>query len=130
MEFNDFYERYIDKYRDIRYHYDNSYGYIVWRIGTGENIELLHIKTFEKRKGYGKKLFIEMLRQICLSDIKPYYSIFGFTRSSNKEAQNFYSAIGFNIVDICGLYKDGNCKLFWSSFEDLLKKHDIEYTGE
>lgn len=124
MEFNDFYERYVDKYRNISYYYDNSYGYIVWRLGTGENIELLHIRTFEKRKGYGRKLFIQMLKQINSEDTKPYHSIFGFTRSSNKEAQEFYVAMGFNIVDVSGIYKDGHCKLFWASFDDLIKRYE------
>lgn len=97
-----------------------SAGYIIWRVGTGENVELLHIKTVDKGKGWGRSLFYQML--IRLQTDPPYYSIFGFTRTSNEEAQAFYGALGFNLQPIEGLYKDGTAVMFWQSYEKLVEE--------
>ncbi len=121
MQYNKFCEEYINDFKNINYIFKNDHGFIVWRLGTGKNIELLHIKTFKKRQGIGKKLFIEMLKKLEIN--KPYYSIFGFTRVDNIEAQNFYVALGFNIEQVNGLYKDGKCKLFWQSYKKLKELH-------
>ena len=58
-----------------------------------------------------------------LKDKKPYHSIYGFTRVDNTEAQLFYDALGFNIEHVNGLYKDGQCKLFWASYDELYDKY-------
>lgn len=107
----------ISPYRYVQYIYDPDKGYIVWRRGTGDNMELLHIRTFEKRKGYGRELFYRMLDE--LRRHPPYFSMFGFTIVGNKEAQAFYGALGFNLQRIDGLYKDGEAVMFWQSFETL-----------
>ena len=117
----DFIDRYISPFENLSWVYDEDMGFIVWRMGTGNNTELLHIKTFEKRQGNGKKLFIKMLAK--LTDSPPYYSIFGFTRSNNIEAHNFYKALGFNINKVDGLYSDGECRIFWAEFNKLTYKH-------
>lgn len=116
-----FKNQYIAPFKDLYYYFNNKKGFIVWRFGTGNNVELLHIKTFKKRQGYGKQLFKEMLYQLL--NKPPYYSIFGFTRVDNKEAQLFYKALGFNIQDIDGIYADGKCKLFWASYKELCSKN-------
>ena len=108
----------IIPFKNVEYIYNDS-GYIVWREGTGNNVELLHIRTFEKGKGYGRKLVYAMLNTMS----PPYYSIFGFTRTSNIEAQNFYAVLGFKLQPIEGVYKDGNGFLFWQSY-DLLRKYN------
>jgi ribosomal protein S18 acetylase RimI-like enzyme len=80
----------------------NDYGYIVWREGTGNNIELLFIETRERRKGYGRLLFDEMKKEI-----RPYNSIFVFHLASNIGAGTFYNKIGFNeVARFDGLYKE------------------------
>ena len=101
-------------------------GYIIWRRGTGDNVELLHIKTVEKGKGFGRRLFYDMLTGLTLDP--PYYSIFGFTRTSNEDAQAFYGALGFNLQSIEGLYKDGTAVMFWQSYEKLVEEMNV-YVG-
>jgi len=119
-------EEYLDPFHRIFHIYDDDRGFIVWRYATGKNIELLHIKTFEKRKGYGKDLFIRMLKMINDQFEHPYHSIFGFTRVKNKEAKMFYKALGFKIHKVKGVYQDKKCKIFEAPFKKLLKKHGIE----
>lgn len=118
MKYESFLEEYIDPFTDVSFIYDEDRGYIVWRLGTGQNVELLHIRTFEHGQGYGKELFHLMLD--ALKDDAPYYSIFGFTRVSNNEAHNFYAALGFELQPIKGLYKDGLAIMFWQSYYVLL----------
>lgn len=96
-------------------------GYIVWRLGTGENIELLHIRTTKKKHGYGKRLFCLMLRDLKYN--QPYHSIFGFTNVGNDEAKKFYAAIGFELETVNGVYAAGSCILFWASYKHLLEKN-------
>lgn len=102
-------------------------GYIVWRTGTGLNIELLHIRSYLKGIGIGRRLVYDMLRSLKSSP--PYHSVFGFTRSSNTEAQRFYGALGFNLQPFMGLYKEGTAVLFWQSYEALVELMN-RYTNE
>ena len=117
---NNFFEKYINPFKEVSFIYDDR-GFIVWRPGTGDNTELLHIRTFKKRKGYGKQLFLEMLE--LLKANPPYYSIFGFTRVDNIEAHNFYTALGFTLETINGLYHAGECRVFWAPYRSLLDNH-------
>ena len=121
MNYNDFYKKYLVPYQNLDFVFLPDEGFIVWRIGTGENAELLHIRTFHKKKGIGKKLVLSMIDKLKYQ--KPYHSIFGFTRVDNIEAQRFYSALGFNIEHVNGIYKDGQCKLFWASYDELYDKY-------
>ena len=111
---------YLDPFQDLDYRYIADRGFIVWRPGTGNNVELLHIRTFEKGKGWGKGLL-----DLMLNDLKrdpPYYSIFGFTRVGNLEAQKFYGALGFKLQEVNGLYKEGSAVLFWQSYKSLVER--------
>lgn len=119
MNRNEFQEKYVKPFNDLSYIYDER-GWIVWRTGTGENVELLHIRVHEKRKGHGKGLVQEMLKK--LEGNPPYYSVFGFTRVSNEEAQSFYRALGFDLSEIPGIYKDGRAILFSQEYEKLISQ--------
>lgn len=59
----------------------------------------------------------------------PYYSVFGFTRVSNEEAHAFYQALGFELQEIHGVYKDGRAILFWQAY-DKLKALREEYDAQ
>lgn len=113
-------DQYITPYTRVCYAGEEANGFIAWRLGTGGNVELLHIKTKVKGKGHGRRLFYKMLD--CLRNHPPYYSVFGFTRVSNEEAQSFYGALGFDIQDVAGVYADGRALLFWQSYETLLER--------
>jgi len=109
-------EQQVGRYQPVSYIVNNR-GFIAWRRGTGDNVELLHIKTSEKGRGYGRSLIYQMLDS--LQEDPPYYSVFGFTRSSNQSAQAFYGALGFNLQQVDGLYTEGSAVLFWQSYTKL-----------
>lgn len=108
------------KFTPVYYHEDAT-GYIVWRLGTGENVELLHIHTNERGKGHGRRLFYHMLKEIERKGPEPYHSIFGFTRVSNQEAQAFYGALGFVLDKVNGPYQDGHSIFFSAPYSVLLE---------
>ena len=128
---DDFLARWIDPFRRIEYVRDDR-GHIVWRVGTGGNVELLHIRTHVKRQGHGRQLFYAMLDR--LQSDPPYHSVFGFTRSADDEAALFYGALGFNLRRLdggpfgCGIYRDGLTTVFWQSYDALseLKKQYLK----
>lgn len=122
-EFYEVKKRYLKPYSKPRYLFYPDRGFIVWRLGTGENVELLHIKTQETRKGQGRGLLYEMLEELKSSP--PYHSIFGFTRVSNQRAIDFYLAMGFNVQQIEGLYQDGQAVMFWQQYGVLLEAKRI-----
>jgi len=125
LDYDCFKQRYIQPFKKLDFCYALGRGFIVWRLGTGANVELLHIRAFEPRRGHGRKLFYRMLEQ--LGNRPPYYSVFGFTRVSNERAAEFYKALGFNLQSVTGLYADGEAVMFWRKYQDLLDfKHRWE----
>ena len=123
MKIDEFFRTYVEPFETCDYHWEQDKGFIVWRLGTGLNIELLHIRAFAVRKGYGRYLVYRMLEALQRSP--PYYSIFGFTRLSNTRAASFYSSLGFNLQHIQGLYRDGATVMFWQSYDELMKQKEI-----
>lgn len=121
-----FVQDYLIPYQPLKYFYDGLRGFIVWRVGTGLNAELLHIRTTEERKGYGRQLFYHMLG--CLeAEGPPYYSVYGFTRITNHRALEFYASLGFDIQLLDGVYYDGEAAIFQQDFQVLLERmYDYE----
>jgi ribosomal protein S18 acetylase RimI-like enzyme len=120
----DFLKKYILPFLKINYVFWPTKGFIVWRKGTGENIELLHIRTFDSNKGYAKQLVKEMIKRIQKNP--PYYSIFGFglTTPEKPHLKEIYKKLGFNVSgDIPGPYKGGSSFLFYQSYEELKQKY-------
>lgn len=125
-EFYNIRTKYIKPYSKPTYFYSKERGFIVWRLGTGSNVELLHIRSSSQRKGHGRSLLYHMLDSLKL-EMTPYHSVFGFTRVSNDRAKEFYEAMGFNLQLVNGLYKDGQALMFWQEFTKLLEmKEDYE----
>lgn len=115
-------ETHIEPFQQVHWYQDET-GYIVWRLGTGLNVELLHLNTQEHRKGYGKSLVCKMLSE--LKSEQPYHSVFGFTRESNGEAIAFYKSIGFNLTLVSDLYREGPAIMFHQSYSTLREKHRV-----
>lgn len=113
----EFYHRYVIPFEKTDLLYEPARGFIVWRLGSGSNVELLHIAAAEIRKGHGRWLFYHMLDR--LEAKPPYHSVFGFTAVSNKRALAFYDALGFEHQEVHGLYQTGPAALFWQSYEKL-----------
>lgn len=109
-------------YCQIDYINDDD-GHIVWRYGTGGNIELLHLKSVEPGQGSGKKLFVKMLQRLIQKP--PYSTVFGFTRTCNVIAQSFYVSMGFTTTYVTGVYGDGEAILFSAPFKVLKEKHNV-----
>ena len=104
-------------------YFDDEDGYIVWRRGTGDNVELLHIKATELRHGIGKRLLREMLKR--LNKRPPYCTVFGFTRIENKISHAFYKAMGFDLTIVKGVYQDGHAVVFSQTFAKLKELHNV-----
>ena len=99
-------------------------GYITWRRGTGGNVELLHIKVRNKRKGEGMRLLQMMLKQL---ETDPPYggkgTVFGFTRMSSLDALAFYDRAGFDLSQVRGVYAEGVAVCFSATWAVLYKLH-------
>ena len=120
MDYKTFLRNCINPFKEIEHEYVENRGYIVWRRGTGDNVELLHIRTFKKGEGHGRKLFYKMLDR--LSKRPPYHSVFGFTHVGNSEARLFYGALGFWLRPVVGIYQEGSAILFCQSYKTLCKR--------
>lgn len=100
-------------------------GFIGWRWGTGDNVELVDLQvTGVPRTGGGRRLLVEMLR--VLKDDPPYCTVFGFTRTSNLDAHQFYRAMGFDMTLVLGVYADGDAWVFSARYADLCARHLAE----
>lgn len=119
MKFSEFRKTYLTPFGKTE-HIWTKEGYIVWRLGTGGNAELLHIRSFIKGKGIGRKLVKAML--LKLKTNPPYYSVYGFTREANENAIAFYRALGFHVEITDSPYKKGRAVLFSQSYKVLLRK--------
>lgn len=98
-------------------------GFIVWRQGTGGNVELLHIKTYAPGQGTGRQLVVAMLEH--LKTQPPYCTVFGFTRTCNEASQKFYTALGFELTPVKGVYQDGSAVLFSQEYKTLLEFNNV-----
>lgn len=113
MTKSQFLTKYIKPYPGAEYIYTPK-GYIVWRTGTGGNVELLHIRSFFPKHGYGRVLIAEMLKRI-----QPYHSVFGFCFFENM---GFYLKCGFHVEPIPLVYKSGQAAFFVQEYKKLKKK--------
>lgn len=107
-----------------QYLYDGI-GYIAWRRGTGDNVEITWLRSDQKRAGTGRRLLQAMLRRLR-DENPPYCSVYGFTRSSNVDAIAFYRAMGFTLSPVKGVYADGEALVFSARFRDLVRQHLTE----
>jgi len=73
------------------YEIKNERGYLLWRYGTDDNIEVVDmgVDPNYRRQGYGRDL-IDKLSSLANGRI-----IFLFTKTHNTTAQRFYEKVGF-----------------------------------
>lgn len=102
----------------------NEFGYITWRHGTGMNIELLHLKVTETRHGHGRRFLQAMLDSMIGAPVG--LMVFGFCLASNVAANQFYFAMGFDLVKIPGLYRDGDGVMFHQKYTKLMEQTSNE----
>lgn len=89
-------------------------GFLAWRYGTADNVEIFDIMISEKRKGYGTQLINMLLEE--LKEKQPQL-LFGFTKKNNIVAQCFYSSLDFKLI--LGM---GDNILFWQNYKDIYEK--------
>lgn len=106
-------------------HVETNYGYLYYRWGTGDNVEITHLKVDEpyRGNGYGTELIVLLLQE--LQEIPPYATVFGFTRWENLEARLFYRSVGFGLSLVSGVYADGKCVLFSAHYDHLKEVHGL-----
>lgn len=118
----EFLER-IKGYDRVDYIYDADVGYLVFRIGTGDNVEALFLEVAEKRKGYGTELYRRMVQRMVERGEKPYHSVFAFRLTGNEEAKAFYDRLGWKQQDIgSSVYRSDGTTLMWIAWDDLCKR--------
>lgn len=117
------FEKHVKPYMEMGYVEDKE-GYIVWRTGTGGNVELLHLKVREVRKGHGRRLFKEMLRGLVVRP--PYETVFGFVLEDNHVARSFYRAMGMTQTPVKGVYRAGMAVVFSETYKNLKGWHDVK----
>lgn len=118
MEFNP--DIHVEPYRRVDYLNYAGIGYLVWRVGTGGNVEILHLRIHKPGEGHGRRMLGAMLR--CLSTSPPYATVFGFTRTGNTAAQAFYRDVGFTLTPVYGVYDEGDAVVFSARYSKLLEK--------
>jgi hypothetical protein len=101
--------------------FESEDGYVVWRRGTGDNVELLHLRSY--RPGAGTRLLRVMLTR--LKDDPPYATVFGFCLRSNPKAQEFYLRQGFTLSFVTGVYAEGEAVVFSARYDDLCRRHEL-----
>lgn len=115
--------KYVTPYANV-YRHEEDNGFIVWRRATGDNVELLHIKTYQPGQGTGRTLVLAML--LALKSNPPYDTVFGFTRTCNSGAQSFYQSMGFDMCEVLGVYADGSAVLFSQKYSRLLEVNNVQ----
>ena len=100
--------------------------YLIWRVGTGRNVEFLHQFTEEdrRRQGVGINLMRRALKE--LSKSPPYYSVFGFARVK-PGLQEFHHALGFQTMIIPGVYRDGQCIFLFQEYRRICQHLGVSY---
>ena len=107
----------MEKFTEVNYLFFKESGHLIWKYGTGGNVEIFDIEAYEKGKGIGKKLvkgLVDKLKE------NPPHSIFGFTAKKNINAQGFYKALGFDLIEIENLYPKG-AYIFSMTYKKALK---------
>jgi ribosomal protein S18 acetylase RimI-like enzyme len=112
----------VTTYSRTGYHADET-GYIVWRVGTGRNVELLHLRAYTPRRGHGTQLLKRMLHSLTMDP--PYSSVFGFCLGSNLPAWEFYRKMGFILTRVAGVYAEGSAYVFSQRYDILKEKHGV-----
>lgn len=113
-------EHHCEPYGDVCWIADRG-GYIVWRLGTGQNVEVLHLRAYEPGSGAGRALLREMLARLKVAP--PYATVFGFTQLGNLAAQAWYMEMGFALSTVEGVYADGVAVVFSARYKNLVEKH-------
>ena len=105
------------------YEHPSGDGFVKWRRGTADNVELLDIEVSAsaRRQGVGRELVRGMLRR--LRSDPPATSVYGFTRVTNRIAHDFYRALGFDLSYVAGVYEEGGAVVFSAQYDDLVARH-------
>jgi ribosomal protein S18 acetylase RimI-like enzyme len=106
----------------VEYFYDPEMGYLVWRVSTGENVEMLFVEAATMNRGLGRKLYQRFVKILQGQDKEPYHSVFAFRLGSNEVAKRFYDKMEWTQVDLGqSIYRDDHTVLMWITWQDLIK---------
>src|SRR2546422_498221 len=109
-------EKHVKPYNSTR-SIKTAHGYVVWRRGTGGNVEILHLRVYEDslRKGHGRDLLKRMLT--ALRHAPPFCTIYGLSLPINESGHAFYRAMGFVLSPVVGVYAAGSAVVFSADYE-------------
>lgn len=106
----------IANYGDTKVYYVTDVGYVVYRIATGDNLEILFIESAVKDGAV-----VALRRMIDILKVKPYHSVFAFRLSGNERAAEFYRRLGFRMLRLGqSIYKDDETVLEWMPWDEFV----------
>jgi len=111
-------ENKMKKFGEMYYIIIPDKGHLVWRYGTGDNVEIFDIEAYKKRQGVGKELFRMLIGELGEN---PPHAIFAFVGDDNTDVQKFYKVLGFDIShELDHLYRYG-ARLVSASYKKVKK---------
>lgn len=110
----------LEAYKGIELIY-HDWGYIVWQVSTGENVEEILIEVAQKGQGAGHQLWREACARLKEQGL-PYHSVFAYHLKSRPLPDHFYTSLGFSRHEIPDLYKGDIAVLRVCPFTKLCEK--------
>lgn len=96
------------------------HGYMEWRHAPGNTVEIvnLEVENGYKRQGIGRELMRILMEQ---SYLPADFLVYVLTSMSNRPAQRFYQAMGFEAIGtLLNLYPDSNAIAYGRKVGDKL----------
>lgn len=115
------------RYDVVEQIHDPAVGYVAWRTGTGDNLEILFVAAAEKGRGHGKELLRRMCRTLLSEGHRPYHSVYAFRLAGNEEAGHFYASMGWHQQAVGGeggrtVYGGDGTVIAWVAWDALLQR--------
>lgn len=106
----------IANYGDAKVYYVTDVGYVVYRIATGDNLEIMFIESAVKDGAV-----VALQRMIGVLKAKPYHSVFAFRLFGNERAAEFYRRLGFRTLHLGrSIYRDDETVLEWMPWDEFI----------
>ena len=80
--------------------------FLDWRVGSGRTIEIfdIHVPNEYRRMGVGRAMMSQLL-----ASVPPEATVWAITRTENRMAQEWYTAMGFHVTAALYEFYDSGC---------------------
>jgi len=94
----------------------NKVDFLEWRMGKGGTAELFDIAVMSnRRKGVGREMITEMENAAKKKGVS---RVYGFVRTENAVAREFYKKLGYKEVLLENFYPDGHAMIIMKSCKE------------